>query len=205
LIWLPARARRRHGRAITIGRRADDAQPDRRRRSSDRGQGRTVGRDDLGKPAATAASVRHRADPEQAHLTNGHVIAGGGTLSVSFARRPDPGATIVVDAAPISRSSGQATGLSHPSASGKDQVGEGVLAIGSPLGQFTDTVTGDVGTRPPDRNPQADRPADDPITSSRPDAAINPQQRRPLPERPQVVGIATATSTSAQGLGCVRS
>ena len=143
-------------------------------------------------------------------LTNDHVIAGGGSISVLLFDGRTLDATIVEEdaAADLAVIRVEATGLT-PAQIGNSsaiQVGESVLAIGSPLGTYTETVTkGIVSATDREITVRSDitgRPTQ--LTHLiQTDAAINPgNSGGPLvDETGKVVAIATATSTSAQGLG----
>jgi len=143
-------------------------------------------------------------------LTNYHVIEGARALTVTSAAGRDLSATVVItdvehDLAVIRTEDG---GL--PAAvlgdSAELKVGQTVLAIGSPLGEYTETVTRGIVSAL-DRSitvgdDQSGR------TSSlsgliQTDAAINPgNSGGPLiDEQGRVVGINTAVSRSAEGIG----
>jgi putative serine protease PepD len=143
-------------------------------------------------------------------LTNDHVVAGSSSLSVQLLDGRDLPATVVAEDATTDLAviKVTATGLS-PAKLGRSsevKVGESVLAIGSPLGTYTETVTKGIvsGT---DREITVRSE-----TTGRPtqlshliqtDAAINPgNSGGPLiDESGNVIGIATASSADAQGLG----
>jgi putative serine protease PepD len=143
-------------------------------------------------------------------LTNDHVIAGGGSLSVELFDGRTLDATVVVEDAPADLAVIRvaATGLTAARLgdSAAVEVGESVLAIGSPLGTFTETVTKGIvsgtGRQITVRNEVTGRPRT--LTHLiQTDAAINPgNSGGPLiDESGAVIAIATATSTSAEGLG----
>ncbi|HSS37060.1 MAG TPA: trypsin-like peptidase domain-containing protein [Patescibacteria group bacterium] len=143
-------------------------------------------------------------------LTNDHVIAGGGALSVQLPDGQTLEATIVVEdaTADLAVIRVQATGLTAATLgeSAGIQVGQGVLAIGSPLGQFTDSVTKGIVSgldrQITVRSELTGRPTTlDHLIQT--DAAINPGNSGGplLDETGKVIGVATATSTNAQGLG----
>ncbi len=143
-------------------------------------------------------------------LTNDHVIAGGGALSVALSDGRTLDATVVSEDAAndLAIIRVAATGLT-PARLGdstKVQVGESVLAIGSPLGTYTESVTkGIVSGLDREITVRSE-------TTGRPihltgliqtDAAINPgNSGGPLiDETGAVIGITTATSANAEGLG----
>ena len=143
-------------------------------------------------------------------LTNDHVIADGGTLSVLLQDGRTLDATIVQEdpSKDLAVIKVDATGLTAAQIgdSSAIQVGEGVLAIGSPLGTYTETVTkGIVSATARQITVRSDltgRPTT--LTNLiQTDAAINPgNSGGPIvDESGKVIGIATATSTSANGLG----
>ncbi len=143
-------------------------------------------------------------------LTNDHVIAGGGTLSVQLQDGRTLDATMVVEdaATDLAVIKVAATDLT-PAQLGDSsaiQVGQTVLAIGSPLGTYTETVTkGIVSAIDRQITVRSD-------VTGRPnqlshliqtDAAINPgNSGGPLiDDTGAVIAINTATSATAQGLG----
>jgi putative serine protease PepD len=143
-------------------------------------------------------------------LTNDHVVAGSSSLSVQLLDGRDLPATVVAQdpATDLAVIKVTATGLT-PAKLGRSsavQVGETVLAIGSPLGTYTETVTkGIVSGMDREITVRSE-------TTGRPtqlshliqtDAAINPgNSGGPLiDESGNVIGIATASSVDAQGLG----
>ncbi len=143
-------------------------------------------------------------------LTNDHVVAGGGTLTVQLQDGRTLDATTVVEdaATDLAVIKVAATDLT-PAQLGDSsaiQVGQTVLAIGSPLGTYTETVTkGIVSAVDRQITVRSD-------VTGRPnqfshliqtDAAINPgNSGGPLiDDSGAVIAINTATSASAQGLG----
>jgi S1-C subfamily serine protease len=143
-------------------------------------------------------------------LTNRHVVEGSSSLTVELFDGQTYPATLVQqsDTKDLALIKIDATGLRAAPIgdSSKAQVGETVLAIGSPLGTYTETVTKGIlsGTG-------RDITVQDELTG-RPtqltglmqtDAAINPgNSGGPLLDATgAVIGINTAVSTSAQGLG----
>jgi len=143
-------------------------------------------------------------------LTNDHVVAGGGTLSVQLQDGRTLDATTVeedatADLAVIKVSATDLTPARLGDSSAV-QVGQTVLAIGSPLGTYTETVTkGIVSALDRQISVRSD-------VTGRPnqlsnliqtDAAINPgNSGGPLiDDTGAVIAINTATSASAEGLG----
>ena len=143
-------------------------------------------------------------------LTNRHVIEGAQTLSVQL----EDGKTYPAQLVETSQTKDlalikiDATDLS-PARIGDSsaiQVGQTAIAIGSPLGTYTETVTKGIisglGRTITVRDEISGRPVtmDDLIQT---DAAINPgNSGGPLMDATgQVVGINTAVASSAQGLG----
>jgi putative serine protease PepD len=143
-------------------------------------------------------------------LTNDHVIAGGGSLSVELFDGRKLDATVVVEdaAADLAVIRVSATGLTAArlGESAAVQVGESVLAIGSPLGTFTETVTKGIVSGTDRQITVRSELTGRPRTLThliQTDAAINPgNSGGPLiDETGAVIAIATATSSSAEGLG----
>jgi serine protease Do len=143
-------------------------------------------------------------------LTNRHVVEGSSSLTVALADGTEYPATLVkvsstTDLALIKI---DATGLSAATIgdSSKIQVGETAIAIGSPLGTFTETVTKGIisglGREITVRDEQTGQPTQltDLIQT---DAAINPgNSGGPLLDASgAVVGVDTAVAGSAQGIG----
>ncbi len=143
-------------------------------------------------------------------LTNRHVVEGSSTLSVELESGATYPATIVdqasdqdlavvkIDMTGLSAARiGDSTGI---------QVGQTAIAIGSPLGTYTETVTRGIvsglGREITVRDEQTGRPTT--LTGLiQTDAAINPgNSGGPLLDATgAVIGVNTAVSTSAQGLG----
>ncbi len=143
-------------------------------------------------------------------LTNRHVVEGSQTLSVELYDGHTYPATIVQQSTTndLALIKIDATGLRAAPIgdSSKTQVGETVLAIGSPLGTYTETVTkgilSGVGREITVRDEITGRPTQ--LTGlMQTDAAINPgNSGGPLLDSTgAVIGINTAVATSAQGLG----
>ena len=143
-------------------------------------------------------------------LTNRHVVAGSSSLSVALSDGHEYPATIVKiandnDLALIKI---DATGLSAAKigSSAGLKVGQTAIAIGSPLGTYTETVTEGIVSALGRSITVADELTGRPVTLSdliQTDAAINPgNSGGPLLDASgQVIGINTAVSTDAQGLG----
>ena len=143
-------------------------------------------------------------------LTNRHVVEGSQTLSVALEDGKTYPATLIQTATDndLALIKIDATGLTPAliADSSKIQVGQTALAIGSPLGTYTETVTRGIvsglGRTVTVRDDVTGRPS----TLSnliQTDAAINPgNSGGPLLDATgAVVGLNTAVSTSAQGLG----
>jgi putative serine protease PepD len=143
-------------------------------------------------------------------LTNDHVIAGGGAVSVQPLDGRTLDATVVAEDATadlaVIRVSASDLTPAQLGDSSSVKVGEAVLAIGSPLGTYTESVTkGIVSGLDREitvRSELTGRP-----TQLRhlvqTDAAINPgNSGGPLIDPTgKVIGITTATSSTAAGLG----
>ncbi len=143
-------------------------------------------------------------------LTNDHVVAGGGGLTVTFQDGRVLDASLVVDdaTADLAVIKVETSGLTPAKLgdSSSVQVGASVLAIGSPLGTYTETVTKGIVSgldrQITVRNEVTGRPTDLSHLIQT-DAAINPgNSGGPLVDAAgQVIAVNTATSTSAAGLG----
>ncbi len=143
-------------------------------------------------------------------LTNAHVVEGGGTLTVEFADGRKVSAQVVSsdpthDLAIIRA---KATGLSAATLgdSSAVQVGQLAIAIGSPLGTFTDTVTQGIVSgldRTIDVSSDTTRRQTQLTGLIQTDAAINPgNSGGPLLDTSgAVIGIITAQAGNAQGVG----
>jgi S1-C subfamily serine protease len=143
-------------------------------------------------------------------LTNYHVVEGAAQLTVATADGRDIAATVVEtdqehDIAVIRAAASDLTPATLGD-SARLQVGATVLAIGSPLGEFTETVTRGIVSAL-DR----DITVADQLTGAgkqlsgliQTDAAINPgNSGGPLiNEQGEVVGMNAAVSQSAEGIG----
>jgi putative serine protease PepD len=142
-------------------------------------------------------------------LTNDHVISDGGTITVTLADgRQFPGTVVKADAASdLAVVKIDATGLPVATigSSADLQVGQLVVAIGDPLGQFANTVTTGIVSGL-DRQITAgsgQRNSERLSGLIQTDAAINSgNSGGPLANAAgQVIGINTATASDAQGLG----
>ncbi len=142
-------------------------------------------------------------------LTNDHVIADGGTITVTLADgRQFPGTVVKADAsADLAVVKIAASGLPVATlgSSADLKVGQLVVAIGDPLGQFANTVTTGIVSGL-DREITAGsgpRNAEQLSGLIQTDAAINSgNSGGPLVNAAsQVIGINTATASDAQGLG----
>jgi serine protease Do len=143
-------------------------------------------------------------------LTNKHVVSGSQSLTVELADGRRFPATIVQESRDkdLALVKIDATGLS-PAVIGDSstlQVGQTAIAIGSPLGTFTETVTKGIlsatGRTITVRDDQTGQP--DTLTGLlQTDAAINPgNSGGPLLDaNGRVIGIDTAVSSDAEGLG----
>jgi S1-C subfamily serine protease len=143
-------------------------------------------------------------------LTNNHVVEGATSVSVTLSDgRQLTGTVVKTDpTADLAIVKVDATGLTAATigTSASVQVGESVIAIGSPLGDYTDTVTTGVLSGVNRSITVADdltgQPRD--LTNLlQTDAAINPgNSGGPLFNAAgEVIGIDTASATSAEGLG----
>jgi serine protease Do len=143
-------------------------------------------------------------------LTNKHVVAGSQSLSVELADGRQFDATVVKESTEtdLALIKIEATGLT-PAVIGDDttiQVGQTAIAIGSPLGTFTETVTQGIisglGRTITVRDEQTGQPTQlDNLIQT--DAAINPgNSGGPLLDATgAVVGVDTAVAGNAEGLG----
>ena len=143
-------------------------------------------------------------------LTNRHVVENSRSLSVSFMDGSQLPATVVriSNTTDLALIKVDATGL--PAAtigdSGAIQVGQTAIAIGSPLGTYTETVTRGIVSgldREVTVTDESTRRQSTLKGLIQTDAAINPgNSGGPLLDADgQVVGINTAVATSAEGLG----
>jgi serine protease Do len=143
-------------------------------------------------------------------LTNRHVVAQSNRLTVALSDGTEYPATIVKisDTTDLALIKVNATGLPAATvASGSEiSVGETAIAIGSPLGTYTETVTKGIVSGLDRQITVTDELTHRQTTLSgliQTDAAINPgNSGGPLLDSTgTVIGINTAMATSAQGLG----
>jgi serine protease Do len=143
-------------------------------------------------------------------LTNNHVVEGASTLTVELKNGRQLAARVVKTdaAADLAVIKIDATGLPtvHVGTSAGLQVGQLVVAIGSPLGTFSESVTSGIlsatGRTITVRDAQTRRPRT--MTGLlQTDAAINPgNSGGPLLDQDgRVIGINSAVATSAEGIG----
>ena len=143
-------------------------------------------------------------------LTNRHVVEDSQSLSVTLMSGQELPATIVriSDTTDLALIKVDASGL--PAAtigdSGSLQVGQTAIAIGSPLGTYTETVTRGIVSgldREITVTDQSTRRQSTLKGLIQTDAAINPgNSGGPLLDAAgQVIGLNTAVATSAEGLG----
>jgi serine protease Do len=143
-------------------------------------------------------------------LTNKHVVAGSQSLTVAMADGRQYPAKLITESnsGDLALIKIDATGLTPAviGDSAKLQVGETVIAIGSPLGTFTETVTRGILSATGRTITVQDEATGRPQTLSgllQTDAAINPgNSGGPLLDATgRVIGINTAVSAQAEGLG----
>ncbi len=143
-------------------------------------------------------------------LTNRHVVEGAQQLTATMADGTEYPATVVKlsDTQDLALVKIEATGLS-PATIGDSraiEVGQTAIAIGSPLGTYTETVTKGIISALDRTITVQDEQSGQPVTLKgliQTDAAINPgNSGGPLLNAiGQVVGVNTATAASAEGLG----
>jgi serine protease Do len=143
-------------------------------------------------------------------LTNRHVVEGSQTLTVQLSDGTEYPATVINESSDtdLALIKVEATGLTAATIgdSSKIQVGETAVAIGSPLGTFTETVTRGIVSALGRTITVADEATGRPETLTgliQTDAAINAgNSGGPLLDASgAVIGINTAVSTNAEGLG----
>jgi serine protease Do len=143
-------------------------------------------------------------------LTNRHVVEGSETLTATMADGTEYPATVVTvsDTQDLALVKIDATGLKPATigASAGIKVGQTAIAIGSPLGTYTETVTKGIVSALDRTITVQDDQNGRPVTLKgliQTDAAINPgNSGGPLLDAAgQVVGVNTATASSAEGLG----
>jgi len=143
-------------------------------------------------------------------LTNRHVTEGSQSLTVELADGRQFDATVVKesDDQDLALIKIAATGLTPAVIGDSDalDVGQTAIAIGSPLGTFTETVTRGIISGTGRTITVADESTGRPVTMTgllQTDAAINPgNSGGPLLDASgAVIGINTAVSSEAEGLG----
>ena len=143
-------------------------------------------------------------------LTNNHVISGASTITVTFENGRQVAGTVVASDAHLDLALVRAasTGLT-PLALGDSSkllVGEVAIAIGSPLGTFSDTITQGIVSglgRTIDVSDGQSRRTTHLTGLIQTDAAINPgNSGGPLLDAAgKVIGIVTASASNSQGVG----
>jgi serine protease Do len=143
-------------------------------------------------------------------LTNRHVTAGSSSLSVELADGRTFPATLIEESQDqdLALIKIDATGLTAAVIADDStlQVGQTAIAIGSPLGTFTESVTKGILSATGRTITVQDEQTGKPVTLTnllQTDAAINPgNSGGPLLDASgKVIGINTAVSANAQGLG----
>ncbi len=143
-------------------------------------------------------------------LTNRHVVEGSQSLTATLADGSEYPATIVTvsETQDLALVKIEATGLKAATIgdSGTIQVGQTAIAIGSPLGTYTETVTKGIVSALDRTITVRDEQTGRPTTLSgliQTDAAINPgNSGGPLMNASgQVIGVNTATASTAEGIG----
>jgi serine protease Do len=143
-------------------------------------------------------------------LTNRHVVEGSQSLKATLADGSEYPASVVTvsDTQDLALVKVAATGLKPATIGDSDgiEVGQTAIAIGSPLGTFTDTVTKGIVSALNRQITVRDEETGQPVTLShliQTDAAINPGNSGGplLNANGEVVGINTATAGSAEGIG----
>ena len=143
-------------------------------------------------------------------LTNAHVVEGATSLTVTLKDGRELAGTVVESDASKDLAVVKVAGTGLPAAelgsSAELQVGQLVVAIGSPLGQYTDSVTSGILSamgrtiEVPDEQSRRIVQLKDLLQT---DAAINPgNSGGPLLDgQGDVIGINTAVASSANGIG----
>ena len=143
-------------------------------------------------------------------LTNNHVVAGADRLTVTLANGEDVSAEVVETdpAHDMAVIRADTSGLTPARLGDSDQVkvGETVLAIGSPLGEFTETVTKGIVSALGRTINLADEQTGRAVQMSgllQTDAAINPgNSGGPLISvTGEVIGLNSAVAQAAEGIG----
>ena len=143
-------------------------------------------------------------------LTNRHVVQGSQQLTVQFSDGKELPATVIKisDTNDLALIKVQATGLTAAKLGDSNglKVGQTTIAIGSPLGTYTETVTRGIVSGLDRQVTVNDEQTRRQVTLTgliQTDAAINPgNSGGPLLDiGGDVIGINTATATNAEGLG----
>jgi serine protease Do len=143
-------------------------------------------------------------------LTNAHVIAGATSIKVTLPSGDDVDATVISSdtTADLALIQVDATGLAAAKLGDSDaiKVGAAVVAIGTPLGEYADSVTAGIISAK-DRTitvaSETSRTGQEMTGLLQTDAAVNPgNSGGPLINaNGEVVGIVDATDSSGQGIG----
>ena len=175
---------------------------------NNRGQGQAPNRNDS--PVMEGAGTGFIIDKSGLILTNNHVISGATAIRVTFDDGRELAATVVAADAQhdLALVRVTATGLT-PLALGNSStltVGEVAIAIGSPLGTFSDTITQGIVSglgRTIDVSETGSRRTTHLTGLVQTDAAINPgNSGGPLLDAAgKVIGIVTASASNSQGVG----
>jgi serine protease Do len=143
-------------------------------------------------------------------LTNRHVIEGATSLKVTLLDGSEYPATVVKvsDTQDLALVKVEATALTPAKLgqSSKVVVGETAIAIGSPLGTFTETVTKGIVSALDREITVRDDQSGQPVNLTgliQTDAAINPGNSGGplLNDAGEVIGVNTATASTAEGIG----
>jgi len=143
-------------------------------------------------------------------LTNNHVIENSNKLTVTLEDGTNLPATVIkadpVHDIAVIRATGQTLTPATLGDSTQIKVGQTVLAIGSPLGEFTETVTKGIVSaldRSITVGDQFSNRSEDLSNLIQTDAAINPGNSGGalIDEHGAVVGMNTAVAGSAEGIG----
>ena len=143
-------------------------------------------------------------------LTNNHVIENSDQLTVTTSDGQDLDATIIsadpVNDIAVIKATGATLVPATLGDSSKIEVGETVLAIGSPLGEFTSTVTRGIVSaldRSITVGNESTGRSEDLSNLIQTDAAINPGNSGGalINDKGEVIGMNTAVAGSAEGIG----
>jgi serine protease Do len=164
----------------------------------------------IGNAGATGSGSGFVVSADGLILTNNHVISGATTIRVTFEDGRELAATVVTTDAQhdLALVRVTATGLTPLALgdSGTLTVGEVAIAIGSPLGTFSDTITQGIVSglgRTIDVSETGSRRTTHLTGLIQTDAAINPgNSGGPLLDAAgKVIGIVTASASNSQGVG----